>query len=393
MSVKMKYNLLFFLYCMTGCCLGGFVAVFLQYKNVSNTLIGVVTGTGCVTAIFLTPYVSNLIKNIKGMNVTKMTNWIYIILAVVYTLLVFLPLPPMVIMVIFTLIYALYLSSGPLLQMLASDYMQIGEEVNFGLARGLGSTAWAVTALVFGFLVEKFNPSILAIGFVLFTTMTLLLMNTMPKVQPLKSSNKKDGSISQIIKKYPIFWLLLIGFSLMLAAATSISTYLINIVTKLGGDTSFFGIAVFLMAFSELPVMAITPRLMRRFKSVQLITVAAFSYLIRNVLICVAPNLFVLCLGMMFQGLSFGLLTAVITYYVIYNLDVADQMMGQTMIIMMTSGFGAMIGNFLGGILQDNFGLNVMYIFVIVMTIIGASCIILAKIKTSKPQYKSEIKR
>ena len=39
---------------------------------------------------------------------------------------------------------------------------------------------------------------------------------------------------------------------------------------------------------------------------------------------------------MMFQGLSYGLFTGVITYYVTYNLETQDQMAGQTMIGIMT---------------------------------------------------------
>ena len=72
MSVKMKYNVLSFLFYIAGCCFAGFVAVFLQYKGVSNTLIGVVTGSGCVAAIFLTPFLSSLVMRIKGLNVKKM---------------------------------------------------------------------------------------------------------------------------------------------------------------------------------------------------------------------------------------------------------------------------------------------------------------------------------
>ena len=108
----------------------------------------------------------------------------------------------------------------------------------------------------------------------------------------------------------------------MFAAATSLSTYLINVVKNLGGNTSLYGVAIFFMAASEMPVMAITPRLIRRYDSITLIMVAAFFYIIRNFTICLAPSLPVLFIGMMMQSLSYGLLTAVITYYVTYNLKV-----------------------------------------------------------------------
>lgn len=394
MSLKMKYNILYFLYCVAGCCVAGFVAVFLQFKGVSNTSIGIVTGIGCVTSIFLTPYLSSLIIKLKNMNVKKMVNIVYIALTVLYLFVVFMPLSSQAIMILFIIIQALFLSSGPFLQMLASDYIQAGLDVNFGLARGLGSTAWAVSALVFGFFVDKFNPNILSYGFAFFTAITLMLLNSMPTVNVAEeTSNDNGGSLVAIVKNYKVFFVLLIGFALMLSAASSIGTYLINIVTSLGGNTSFYGVAVFLMAFSEMPVMALTPRLMKKYTSVQLICFAAICYILRNFLICLAPNLIVLCIGMLFQGLSFGMLTAVITYYVIYNLAPSDQVMGQTMIVMMTSGFGSTIGNVLGGVLQDNYGLSAMYIYVYAVTLIGALVIFIAHSLSKKDKYKNEIIR
>ena len=45
--------------------------------------------------------------------------------------------------------------------------------------------------------------------------------------------------------------------------------------------------------------------------------------------------------------------------------------MGQTLIGMMTTGLGSMMGNVLGGILQDMFGLNAMLLFVTFSTLLG----------------------
>lgn len=87
---------------------------------------------------------------------------------------------------------------------------------------------------------------------------------------------------------------------------------------------------------------------------------------------------------MMFQGLSYGLFTGVITYYVTYNLDTQDQMSGQTMIGIMTSGIGSTLGNVLGGILQDTIGLNALFTFVYLMTALGAVIIFICKFVSVK---------
>lgn len=393
MSIKTKYNWLSFFYYMAGVCLGGFVAVFLQYKGVSNTEIGIVTGTACVAAIFLTPMLSMKVAKSKHLDAKKMIMYAYTMLTGIYAILTFIPFNPILVMIIYMIAYALYLSTGPLLQVMASDYMRAGIDVNFGLARGLGSVAWAIGALIFGFLVNLSSPQILVFGMVVFILITFKILTSMPYEKGTSVSNGKTGSIMTVVKKYPIFTIVLMGFSLTLAAATSIGTYLINIVESLGGNTSFYGIAVFLMAVSEMPVMAITPRLLQRFKSVYLIGVAGFCYIIRNFLICLAPSMPVLCLGMLFQGLSFGMLTAVVTYYVIFNLDDDDQVSGQTMITVMTSGVGSMIGNMLGGYLQDAFGLEAMYVFIYILTVAGVMLISTGVLLSRQKRFRKKIKR
>lgn len=393
MNVKVRYNLLSFLFYVAGCCIGGFVAIFLQYKGVSNTLIGMVTGLSCVAAIFMTPYFSSLMVRIPFLNVKRMILFVYLFLAIGYTIVTFSNLPSLVVMIFFTVVLAVYFSAGPFLQVMASDYMRMGIDVNFGMARGLGSIAWAVTALIFGYLVEWFNSRILCFGFLLFTGLMFILLLSMPNIETVSQGNKKDGSLLKVLSKYPIFCLTVTGFALFYAGATTLSTYLINIVESLGGTTAFYGIAIFIMAFSEMPVMAITPKLMKRYKSIHLIAFAGFCYTVRNVLMCIAPNLWILCIGILFQGLSFGLLTAVITYYVIFNFLPIDQVMGQTLIVIFTSGVGSMIGNMFGGILQDHFGLFGMYVFVLILTVLGGLLILSIRYLYTKEAYRKEVKR
>ena len=131
------------------------------------------------------------------------------------------------------------------------------------------------------------------------------------------------------------------------------------------------GLATFFMAASELPFMTIAPRLMRRFKTKNLLVFAAVMYVVRNSLACFAFNIPMLLTGLACQGISYGLFTPIITYYVAENLEPKDQIMGQTMIGVMTSGAGAALGNMTGGFLQDTFGMSAMLAFVIGVTLSG----------------------
>ena len=368
-KLQMKYNLLHILYWMATCCIYGYVAVFLQYKGMSNTEIGIVSGSGCILTIFLSPFVTSLISKIKGLTIKQLLSIIYLIIADLTLALV--DLSVILIMLLYVSMMSLIVSTVPFLSMIAMNYIQDGKEINFGLARGMGSISYAVSAVLLGQFIEFFNPTILAYVFVISAILDLVILYSFCQIPMLNRQPIKKGNIFTIIKNYKVFFFILLGFSFMFAAATSLSTYLINVVKNLGGNTSLYGVAIFFMAASEMPVMAITPRLIRRYDSITLIMVAAFFYIIRNFTICLAPSLPVLFIGMMMQSLSYGLLTAVITYYVTYNLKSHDQMMGQTMIGIMTSQIPSTIGNLFGGILQDQYGLNMMFIFACLITIIG----------------------
>ena len=46
--LQMKYNGIQFLYWITNCTIFGYVAIFLQYKGLTNTEIGIVTAMGSI---------------------------------------------------------------------------------------------------------------------------------------------------------------------------------------------------------------------------------------------------------------------------------------------------------------------------------------------------------
>ncbi|MCF0261076.1 MAG: MFS transporter, partial [Erysipelotrichaceae bacterium] len=199
-------------------------------------------------------------------------------------------------------------------------------------------------------------------------------------IQPVyakqSTGHEKSGTLTGCVLRYPVYSLILLGFALVFAAAAALATYLINIIHAHGGSDSLYGIAVFCMAASEMPVMAASDKLIKRFGSMKLIAAAGIFYVLRNTLIAASPNLGILLLGMAFQGVSFGLMTAVITVYVSQNLKKSDQVMGQTMICLMTTGVGSTIGNVLGGWMIDNMGMEALFSGCILITLLGAAIMI-----------------
>lgn len=372
-NLQMKYNLLHIFYWITSCTIYGYVAVFLQYKGLSNTEIGIVSGAGAILSIFISPFMSSIVSQVKGLSIKKLILILYCVMYLSFIVLSLFSLPTICIMVLYVSLICFIVSIVPFLSTICMDYLKAGQYINFGLSRGMGSVSYAVSAVVLGQLIELFDPRVLSIVFIFSSLLLLVLLFSMPECEKKETVQiQNEASVLTIIHNYRTFFLILLAFAFVFAASSTLSTYLINIVHQLGGSTSIYGVAVFAMAASEMPVMAVTHSLLKKYKSETLLLISAFCYVLRNFTICLAPNVAVLIVGMMFQSVSYGLFTATITYYVNDYLKTEDQMMGQTMIGMMSSGVGATIGNVSGGILQDTLGLNSMLVFVCCLTVIGA---------------------
>ncbi|UTY38605.1 MFS transporter [Allocoprobacillus halotolerans] len=371
-SLQMKYNFLHILFWVSYLSIYGYIAIFLQYRGLSNTDIGIVSGGGAILSIFLSPFISSLLTKIPNLSIRKLILILYIIMFFMFISLYFITSPLVIIMLFYILLLSLVVSIVPFLSMICMDYLKDGQYINFGISRGLGSISYAIGAVVVSRLIEWLNPTVIIYTHLLSGFLLLVVLFSMPPYQ-IQEQNQQEhqSSAFTIIKNYRIFFMILVAFAFMLAASTTLSTYLINIVKNLGGSTSLYGIAVFCMAASEMPVMSITYRLLKKYRAETLILVSAGFYLIRNFTICLAPSLPILLIGMMFQGFSYGLFTATITYYVNDYLKESDQMMGQTLIGMMSTGLGSAVGNIFGGVLQDTFGLSSMLIFAGTMTLIG----------------------
>lgn len=375
--LQLKYSILHICFWLAYCCVYGYIAVFLRYQGMSNTLIGLTSGIACALTIATTPWLTGLVGKVKGLTLKKMMVTTNLCMVVLWAAMIYLKLPPVVLMICFIALANLIATNVPLLTTICMNYLTAGMDINFGLSRGMGSVSYATTAVVLGVLIERFNPTVLAYAYVAAMILLFLTLLSMPDVAHKKTGSGQTAiSMFAFVMTYKVYLVILLGFALVFAASTSLGTYLINLVENLGGTTSLYGVGIFCMAASELLFMALTPALKRHFSTEQLLLFVGIMYLARNITICLAPTIPIMFFGMTLQGLSYGIFTASITYYVHERVALEHGMQGQTMIAVMTTGVGSNIGNMAGGMLQDNFGLPVMLIFCELLTVLGVAVVL-----------------
>ncbi len=395
MTQQFRHNALQFFYYMAICAMGGFTAVFLQYKGMSNSMIGVVSGLGSFGILFVSPLVNRLMEKIPFLTAKKTLTLSFYCLIISFFLIVAIDIPRIVLSVLFVASNILLVSVLSITTILPMEYIRTGHELNYGVARGYGSISYAISAVVIGRFCQMINPNVL---FVFFLISALGVLWSVSGIEDVKvgektenldeTKNETSAGMFQLFRIYPLLGKLLIAYLLMFGAAICLGTYLVNIVRALGGNTTIYGVAVFCAAASEMPAMAMVPKLLKRYDRLRLLQIASIGYIMRNVLICLAPNVVVVFLGCMLQGVSYAIFSAVLTYYIADAVAKEDQMNAQSLTIIVSSGIGATIGNLCGGFLQDLFGLHMVFGFVIIMTVLGA---IIAISAIQQESYKHTI--
>lgn len=400
-SLQVRYGVLEALYYFSTCALGGFAAIFLGYKGLSSTLVGVATGASCVLSVILMPLASSVIQRLPALTIARVLRGAMAGSLVCYLMLALLALPPALTIGVFAIANALSLAIAPFLSQLAMEFNGIGMPINFGLARGMGSISYALGAVGLSGIVDITSPASVVFAFAGAGALFLMMLGTMPSCDGKSSDADRkaereadrdadrsvvqggepaSGALDEILHQR-VLTMVLVGFMVAFIACNCLSVYLIDIVTNLGGDTSMCGIAMFCMAASELPAMALVPRLRRHFSTGTLFMVAGVAYLLRNLIVVTAVNVPMVFAGLLFQSMSYGLLTPLLTCYIAEVLSPRSEMLGQTLLSVATTGVGAMVGTVAGGALQDAFGIQAMLLFVAVNTVVAAGIFLLAGVR------------
>lgn len=385
-KLTIKYAFLQGSYWVGQCIIYSFAAVYLQHKNFNNTHIGIVLSLSAIISIILQPMVSAFAdkfkkKSVRGIILTLMA----IVLA--FAILLFISANSFLITGgVFVIINAIQFTLNPLLNSFALEYLNNGYSFNFGLARGSGSIAFAISSFLLGHGVSKFGPGILIPLFILSYGLFFLaaysfkLKDTnIPKpstsnntISPgVDNSENAPASIIGFFTKYKKFTFFLIGIAMVFYSHGLINTYLINIIENVGGNSSDMGLSLTIAAALELPMMASFVIIINKIKCNNIIKISAFFFFIKTAIIWLASNVFFVHLSMAFQMLSFALFTPASVYYVNSIINKEDRVKGQSMLGTATLGVAGTIAYITGGKVLDTSGVSNMLMLGTIVSLIG----------------------
>lgn len=387
--LKYQYSMVHLIYWACNCTLGSFAAVYLQYRGLSNTMIGIVVGGAAFLSIFAQPYVAQLVDNISALTVKKMMQIVIVILIALYILMDIIALDKIIIVLLYMAMCTLNYCMQTLLNAMGMEYIDNNYPLDYGFARGIGSLSLAISAVILGFVIEKFLPNILEYIYISLSVILFVFVSFMksPVTDITKPKTKKettqDKTFARVLSGNRALICILIGFCLANINNGAVGTYMVDIVKERGGAESILGIANFIASISEVPIMILSGILLKKFNSIRLLKISAFFFWLKPVIILFSSSIPVLLFACTLQGLSYGLFFPTAVAYINQCMTPDTRLKGQAIFGVVTSGIAFGCGNMLGGWMLDVSGLKMLisacaaisfFGFLVVLSISKKSC-------------------
>ena len=383
MKLTLRYSITHFTHWAAGTAAVSFATLYLMNRGVSAGMAGTLLALSGLLSCISQPFLAAAADRAKKMVIVNMLIGMSVICCLCF---VFQLLPglPVLAAGIFYMI-GIWSSDAmvPILNALSVAYQEAGYEINYGMGRGVGAIASAVSALGVGVIIAKFGTVWMILFLLFFRAAGIFALTGYPKIQ--KNISKKSGktekkaedscTLLQFVKRYKWYCtsLLAILFLGMFHAMTE--NYMIVIMEKLGGDSSNVGVAIFIASMVAFPVICSFSFLYKRLKVTVILKIAAVSFLAKSILFYFAGNVTAIYFIQLIQITSYAFLAPAQVYYANEKVNSSDMVKGQAFITA-AYALGCSAGNFAGGQLLP-MGANAIMQAGIVMAAVGTGIMFL----------------
>ncbi len=350
-----------------------FATAFLLAKGFAASQVGTLLATGNLLSCALQPLLADRADRAGGNVLNRLVVGLTGLCMVFFCIIQFLPIPRWLFGLLYLLGVFTFDAMMPLLNSVCVSYNNQGHFINYGLARGVGSLAFSLAALLIGKAIADFGADWM-IWIVLFLlAANVLITLRYPRLERVESRGREQVeccSLGEFFLRYKWYCLSLLGIMLLAMFHAMTENYLIEVAGRLGGDSSSVGVALFIATVAEMPVFLYFDRVRKWISDNRLLKLAGLSFLLKSILLLIAPSVTSIYLIQLLQATSYGFLSPTQLYYANSKVAPADMVKGQAFI---TASYtlGCAIGNFTGGQLLDAFHVTMLLIVGIGMAAVG----------------------
>src|SRR5699024_7479669 len=399
--LNIKYIMSQFFYFSMFASMIAFVSVYLLHKGFDNTTIGTVLSMMSLLTIGIQTLLANYIDKNKEVQLQDVISILSLGVVIGSIVLYFMPID-LAILILTTLLLAIGQSLLTFVNSLAFIYEKFGIHINYGVARGMGSFAYAIMTMVLGQVVKATTPDILPLFYSAFALLLLLSVRSysLPKTHKVIVEDERveesiaeqvavEQSIFSFFLKYSRLVLLMGGVVFLFFAHTIINNFFIQVITPIGGDSGVMGTAVFVAAIVELPAMMNFEQLSRKISIYRLLKISAVFFLAKHALTYLAPNMFVIYLAQFLQIGAYSVVYPALVEYIKLNVDLEDLVKVQYLLTTAIA-LSSVFASFLGGILLDTVGVSQTLFIGVITTIIGLAIVFVTVENPQKHKIQTE---
>ncbi|MDK8182490.1 MFS transporter [Paenibacillus sp. UMB4589-SE434] len=225
--------------------------------------------------------------------------------------------------------------------------------------RVFGSIGFAVSALVFGFLIGKLGASYTI--YVVFGLSLLSLALAFTVADKRASVKKMEfGGLWNILKQREVMMFLLCA--LLLAVAHRLNEAFLGLsIVMLGGSESLVGYAWMISAVSEIPMFFLLNAYGERFKELPLLALSAVLYVIRLLLAGLIQNPLWLMSTQLLHSITFAIFYFVAVRYLNRVIPEEYRATGMAIYTIVWSSLAGLLSGTIGGPLLQSYGKDIVY--------------------------------
>ena len=350
-----------------------FATAFLLAKGFSASQVGILLACGNLLSCAFQPLLAARADRIGG-NILKRLCIILSLLSFAFLCAIqFCPLPRRVFGFAYLMAVFCFDAMMPLLNSICVAYNSKGMRINYGFGRGIGSLAFAFASLGIGKAIAALGAD--SMVWIVLSLLGIFMLTTLsfPNIESSQLSSRQTQdccSVGEFFLRYKWYCLSLLGVMLLAMFHAMTENYLIEIAGKLGGDSGSVGIALFVATVIETPVIIYFEKIRKHISDNWLLRYAGLSFLLKSVLLFLAPSVTAIYFIQLLQATSYSFLSPTQLYYANAKVHAADMVKGQAFITAAYS-LGCAIGNFAGGQLLDIFNVTALLIAGIMMAAAG----------------------
>lgn len=342
------------------CSIYSYAAVFLLARGFSNAQVGLTLTLSSVLGLVVQPVVASFADKTKRYSLRTIVSAMLLGMILFAVLLFIIPKPVLGVGILYVIFLTFFATQVPLVTTMSMDHINNGVPINFSLARGIGSFAYAILSIVLGYLVEDFGAGVIMLVNIALGLTGLILVLSFQKArrggQDGIDGDNKPTSLLDFAKSNLRFIAVVGSISILFFSHVTISTFMIQIIENVGGNSANMGMANSVAAVVELPAMALFPLLYKKVRNAGLLMkLSGVAFVIKTVVTLLAPSVVWVYVSMSLQFFAYAMFIPASVYYVNEVISGADQNKGQAL-MGMVMGISGLLGNILGGLMLDSSG-------------------------------------